>query len=388
MGWFFKKKKSEPMPEPEMEKKPVNDGIEEVKACIKKIKEEPESVQAALELLALFMQNTFFVPVSVNLSAEDQASFLNAAKGDRVSLSSDMKLRPDYLKAGDGSLYFPAFTSRDETEKTYQANFSWIELPGKDIVELTKKNTELKGIVINAFTQFGVILRDVLLILDKKNVQNGGVTGHTMEKGTKVSFTRVDNAHTALRKAAWDAIRKCLAVRKAFFVKMKADEEESYLMVVGGSIKNPNEVFEKLNAVIQKAHPDLPVDYAVYPAMKNELKAHGIGTFYTNSRTETDRVCMEPTNTFFMRSFTDEDGFYTGVSFDFEYADDFHYSLSGDESIGLMKKLQKVLHSDEEDLIKLVQDYLKEELKDINKTDSAVYTMLRDFGVLFESFHF
>ena len=88
-----------------------------------------------------------------------------------------------------------------------------------------------------------------------------------------------------------------------------------------------------------------------------------------------------------MSEFADE-GFTTAWSFDFEYADDVHYSISGDEAVRLTKKLQFELKTEETRFPVLVHDYLGDVLTDRSRIENAVREMLYTFNVTFDSFHF
>jgi hypothetical protein len=55
---------------------------------------------------------------------------------------------------------------------------------------------------------------------------------------------------------------------------------ESYCVVVGGDIEDPQGLFEELNEILQALKPDMPIDYVVFPSLYKELKACGIEPFY------------------------------------------------------------------------------------------------------------
>ena len=357
-----------------------------MKAAIAAVYENEEDVERILEVLRLLKEGVFWVPVAIRLSPEDQEMFLNAAKGDSISLNSDVRMRPDYLRNADGLLYFPAFTDQEETEEAYRYRFSWIQIPGKDIIDATISNSSLAGVVINGFSQTFTVNRELLDFLNQ-----GHIDQHTIEKGAIITLERLGDAEKGMRKIAADFLFWKHSVKKAFFARMYVDgKEESYCLVVDGDIQDPQSTFTELNEKIQKAKPDLPVDYVLYPSMAVQLRNCGIEPFYIKDGCEKnrERVAMEPTGLFFLSVFTDDEGWNLGASFDFEKAEDSHYSISGEEAAKLAEYLRKDLNSEETNLVMLVHDYLGNVLNRPDAIEAGVKYMLNKFKIDVKEFHF
>ena len=234
----------------------------------------------------------------------------------------------------------------------------------------------------------------------EKSMQDERLKSSSQEKtedrtdnGTIITFRRINHNHTAMRKTAYEYLRKNTAVKKAFFaVMLKNGKKESYICIIDSSL--PEARFQilvnTLNEQIRKTQPDLPVVYAPYPALKEQLAASGMQPFYSSAFFHDKKysVPMEDSRTFFITVYADDEGWECGYSFDFEYADDYHYDISGDEAVRLMKKLQFELKTDETRLIVLVHDYLGDALQDPKETDNALRCMFGKMDVEFRSFYF
>lgn len=364
------------------------DTARQLKQAILEWTENKTDSQRILQIMGLFRQGTFAVPVTVILSEKDREMFMNVKEGDTVTTRDDIRMRPDYLKNAEGALFYPAFTSKEETEPSYRDSFSWIPMSGLQIINAARSGKNLSGVVINGFTQAFVLNRKMLDLL-----ANAATVPHKITKGTAVTFGRVNHSHMAMRKAAEEYLRKNTAVKKAFFAVMSENgKKESYVFIIESDL--PRERFRllinTLNELVQKTHPDMPVDYAPYPAMKEQLMAGGMQPFYSSAGFHHKKLCvpMEDSRTFFITAYTDDEGWDCGYSFDFEYADDYHYDISGDEAMRLVKKLQFELKTQETRLIVLVHDYLGDALQDPKKTDKKLLDMFGRMDVEYRSFHY
>ena len=398
MGWFFNKKKNTEAQKAAEEKAAVKSGgaVEVqnsgsdapalMKAAIAAAYDDQQDVQRILDILRLLSEGIYWVPMNIILSQEDQEQFLNASKGDSVSLKSAARMKPDFLKASDGNLFFPAFTSREETDEAYRNRFSWVQLPGKQIINAAEADSSLTGVVINGFSQPFTVTRELIAF-----IQQAPVAQHTIEKGAVVTFERLGDSCKGLRRAMAEIISWKHLVKKAFFAKMYVDfKPESYCLVVDGNIEDPQSMFRDINEKIQKANPDLPVDYVMYPSMAEQLRACGIEPFYVKDRSSEirEQVPMEPTRLFFITIYTDREGWNLGASFDFEKAADSHYDISGEEAVKLAEKLRADLKSSETNLINLVHDYLGSQLKYPEDLEGDVCHMLNKFGIEYQAFHY
>ena len=98
----------------------------EIKNTIDQYYHDPQNSALLLDVVKLFWEGSFFVPMTAIVAESDQEQFLNAKKGDRIETKESIRLRPDLLRAGDNTLWYPAFTSPEETDENYRSRFSWI----------------------------------------------------------------------------------------------------------------------------------------------------------------------------------------------------------------------------------------------------------------------
>ena len=356
-----------------------------VKAAIRDSHENRGDINKVIKIVELFRDGSFWVPMTISLSEEDRRQFLNVSKGDQVSLKNDARMKPDFLKSGE-SLFFPAFTDQTETDESYRQRFSWIKLPGEQILSAAMNDETLTGVVINGFSEPFAMTKEIISLAKKDEVEE-----YTIKKGSVVTFRRINHNYQPLKKAAEDYLRKRPEVRKAFFGRMFVDgKEESFCLVTDGGLKNPQKTFAELNSLLADKTGGHALDFIMFPAVSGQLKASGLEPFYASStyKTQDSRVCMEKTRLFFMTTYSDSEDWNLGASFDFEKAEDSHYLISGDEAARLAAKLRKDIGSETRNLIVLVHDYLGKELENAATLESAVVSMLCKFDVKYDQFHF
>ena len=100
-----------------------------------------------------------FIPCTVQMSERDQAKFLNAKVGEEISTEDDVRYVPDTLNNGVDN-FLPVFSSNEEMGE-YGDDFSKVEHHFLDVLSLAKRNENVKGIVVNAFTQHFIVEKDL-----------------------------------------------------------------------------------------------------------------------------------------------------------------------------------------------------------------------------------
>ncbi len=119
-------------------------------------------------LFACMIDSDLYVPMNLNISDDDMNIFKSSKVGDVVSLTSQMKMKPDWLKSGPDSdeLFFPVFSSVEEATEEYGKNFSWINLSLDDCINFARGNDKCIGIVLDAYTNPCVITGPLLNALE------------------------------------------------------------------------------------------------------------------------------------------------------------------------------------------------------------------------------
>lgn len=124
-------------------------------------------------LLAVLMGVQVSVPMTVSMENADVEKFLHAKAGDTVTTGGAIRMKPDMLKSGTGELFFPAFTTKEETPDNYRNSFSWITMDFMNCVHSAHSNENCAGVVINGFTESFAVNRTLMkLMLDAEASKN------------------------------------------------------------------------------------------------------------------------------------------------------------------------------------------------------------------------
>ena len=95
---------------------------------------DPSDSRRGLRITELFRQGSFEVPVTAGRPEDRQKQVF-------------------CLKSTEGKKYFPAFTSRDETDPSFREHVSWEVMSGQQIIDAVRADTTFSGVVINAYSQ-------------------------------------------------------------------------------------------------------------------------------------------------------------------------------------------------------------------------------------------
>ncbi len=136
------------------------------------------TTQNLTTLMAILHKSRVFIPCSVVMSSADNNALdkmVMAAKngegidslvGKTFTANDEMRLIPDIMQNGD-DFFFPVFTSAEEMGE-YSEIISKVEKNFPEAAKLALNNeNNVKGVVINAFTESFVIPRDLLKIIAK-----------------------------------------------------------------------------------------------------------------------------------------------------------------------------------------------------------------------------
>ena len=127
--------------------------ISTLKLNVIREKNDERARKALFELFGALHGGTVYVPVSAVVSAADAAQGMNAVPGDAATAKDTVRLKPDILKKGDGSLYFPIFSHVDEVPEDYRQRFSILPMRYTQALATAKATAELKGLVLDGFTE-------------------------------------------------------------------------------------------------------------------------------------------------------------------------------------------------------------------------------------------
>ncbi len=103
-------------------------------------------------LLSCLRDSNVIVPVNITMSDFDRKQFINSKQGDTVTISDEMRCKPDILKNGD-SFFFPMFSNEEQIPEEYGHNFSKIVLSVLQCIKMAKNYEHVCGVVLDAFTE-------------------------------------------------------------------------------------------------------------------------------------------------------------------------------------------------------------------------------------------
>lgn len=131
---------------------------------------ENRSVETIFPLLCCLRDSQVIVPVNVTMSKEDEEMFLHAQKGDTVTTSGNIRMKPDILQNGD-AFFFPMFSNAEQMPEDYAAKFSNINMSVLQCIKMAKTYDKVIGLVLDAFTDPVVLeyqLADIIPRLESR----------------------------------------------------------------------------------------------------------------------------------------------------------------------------------------------------------------------------
>ena len=132
--------------------------------AIKLFHERPNN-GTLFHVLELLRDSYIWIPCNVVVSEEDQKNMQEASTGMELQFEEDVRLIPDILMSDD-DYYFPVFTTDREMREDDQ-HFSKVEKHFLEAIALARANDpDIKGIVIDAFTEPMVIDRELFEVIE------------------------------------------------------------------------------------------------------------------------------------------------------------------------------------------------------------------------------
>ena len=146
--------------------KPIRMEDNVLKSAITTFKQNPTE-NNLIEILEILRDFLVWIPCNATIGEHDIESLKSKKAGDKFKSADDIIMIPDVLKAGD-EYFFPVFTSCEEMGE-YGESFSKVEKWFIEAISLSQNNEkQIKGIVINAFTDSFVVTNELLGIVKKR----------------------------------------------------------------------------------------------------------------------------------------------------------------------------------------------------------------------------
>lgn len=161
-------------PSKKLTEKDLEDGTLLKNAIITFNKERTE--EHLIDIFELVRDSYVWIPCNAILGEKDYQKILanveanrdhlDALKDEIFTTEENIRLVPDILVNGD-DFFFPVFTSVEEMGE-YGKHFSTVERHFLDAIQLARNNEKnVKGIVINAFSEPFVITKEIFEVIEK-----------------------------------------------------------------------------------------------------------------------------------------------------------------------------------------------------------------------------
>ena len=146
--------------------KPITSDENSLKTAIKNFNGN-RTESNLIEILEILRDVLVWIPCNAVVSEADIEILKSKKVGDTFQSTDNIRMIPDILQAGD-EYFFPVFTSCEEMGE-YGENFSKVEKWFLEAIILAQNNEkQVKGIVINAFTDSFVVPNDLLEIVKER----------------------------------------------------------------------------------------------------------------------------------------------------------------------------------------------------------------------------
>lgn len=187
------------------------------------------------------------------------------------------------LTAPDGSMFYPAFTDKEEMAKWQDMKDpKTVLLSLHDYVELVMKNENTSGIVVNPFSENMMVDKKILEHLrKKKELLVTGMTKETISDKTSMTLSDFTEFPVELAKAVEKVMKEESCVEQAWLRLMKKEGEISYLLVVDVSLPGNLEMI--YGRIAEAARPHLHgmlVNIISYKSDFGRKATEGVPSFY------------------------------------------------------------------------------------------------------------
>lgn len=182
---------------------------------------------------------------------------------------------PYILETEDGMQFYPAFSEESQVPDEYAQSLLWTQVPFEATAEYVMASTEVSGILLNAFTSSTVIGEDAIRVLMKKNTQEHVVN----ESDLKLSLCEDGGEAAEIKRRAYAFFYDRKDVKKAYFAKLQNGGEMSYIFIVDAA-GDTQSMFADLFATIGKSDISMPIDYTLFPSLKEQIEEIGCQPFF------------------------------------------------------------------------------------------------------------
>ena len=182
---------------------------------------------------------------------------------------------PYILETEDGVQFYPVFSEESQIPAEYAESLSWATLPFESSAKYIMESTEVSNMLLNAFTRSVVIPEESIRVLMNENADEYAADGTSLELfpiGDEAEAQTIKEKATAFFAGRTD-------VKKAYFAKLLNGVEMSYVFVVDVD-GDAQSMFKEFFDAVGQADISMPIDYTVYPALKEQLEKINCEPFF------------------------------------------------------------------------------------------------------------
>lgn len=182
---------------------------------------------------------------------------------------------PYILESEDGVQFYPIFSEENQIPNEYAESLTWAQVPFAASAKYIMESTEVNNILLNAFTSGVVIPEESVRVLMNEDASERAVSDDKL----KLFSADGEGEAEEIKRKIYAFFSGRRDVKKAYFAKLMNGVEMSYILVVdtdGDSRKMFSELFE----TIGNNSYTMPIDYTVYPSLKEQLEGIGCEPFF------------------------------------------------------------------------------------------------------------
>lgn len=191
-------------------------------------------------------------------------------------MAADDGAIPYILESEDGMKFYPTFSEESQIPDEYAESLTWAQIPFETSARFILDSAEINNMLLNAFTNSVVISEENLRVLMKENAAERVVD----ESVLKLITADGDKTADEIKRRAYKFFYDRKDVKKAYFAKLLNGKELSYVFIVDVD-GDAQAMFKELFEAIGEANITMPIDYTVYPSLKEQLEEIDCLPFFT-----------------------------------------------------------------------------------------------------------
>lgn len=192
-------------------------------------------------------------------------------------METEIGAMPYILESADGTQFYPVFSEENQIPKEYAESLTWAQVSFDASARYIMESTEVSNMLLNAFTKSVVIPEESIRVLMNENASEHAVKNDDL----KLFAIEADAESEAIREKANAYFSGRNDVKKAYFAKLLNGVEMSYIFVVEAE-GDTQSMFAGLFEAVGETTVSMPIDYTLYPSLKEQLEEIGCEPFFVS----------------------------------------------------------------------------------------------------------